>query len=127
MNKQRLIDATALSERLKDLDEWCRDCRKPGIEQARCIVHEMPTVNPFKWISVDDRLPENDYEKHWKDRNYYLVKLAPSGLMRVAKYGYKNHNWWIDSHDCVLVAEHYTEVTHWMPLPEAPKGSDTNE
>ena len=53
MNDQRLIDADALSERLKDLDEWCIDCRKPGIEQARCMVHEAPTVEPKRgeWIT----------------------------------------------------------------------------
>lgn len=45
MSEVRLIDANALSERLKDLDEWCGDVRKPGIEQARCMVHESPTVD----------------------------------------------------------------------------------
>lgn len=40
----RLINADKLSEELKDLDLWCKDLRKPGIEQARCIVHEQPTI-----------------------------------------------------------------------------------
>ena len=75
-----------------------------------------------EWVSVDDMLPENDYEKHWKDRTYYLVRIAPSGLMRVAKYGYRKHNWWIDSHDCVLESRNYNEVTHWMLLPKQPEG-----
>ncbi len=80
-----------------------------------------------EWIDVNERLPKNDYGKHWKDRRHYLVVVSPSGLMRVAKYGYKDKGWWIDSHDCVLAKERYTEVTHWMPLPEPPKGATNDE
>ena len=74
-----------------------------------------------KWIPVTERLPENDYGKHWKERTHYLVRLY-NGLMMVATFGFKEYAWWIDSHSCVLAKEHYTEVTHWMPLPEPPKG-----
>lgn len=75
-----------------------------------------------EWISVEERLPENDWGKHWKDRKYYLVFTKPSGLMNVAVYGYKEHDWWVDRNSCVLSKSNYKEVTHWMPLPEAPKG-----
>ena len=78
-------------------------------------------ANPSEWISVEERLPDNDWGKHWKDRNYYLVFTKPSGLMNVAVYGYKEHNWWVDRNSCVLDKKNYKEVTHWMPLPEAPK------
>lgn len=71
----------------------------------------------FKWIPVSERLPKNDYEKHWKERQYYLVHLQ-YGQLRVARYGYKKYDWWVDSHDCVLSDEHYTGVTHWLPLPK---------
>jgi hypothetical protein len=74
-----------------------------------------------EWISVDERLPENDYGKHWKERRYYLVMTEPCGLMRVARFGYKDFPWWIDSHDTVLTSANYNKVTHWMPIPEAPK------
>lgn len=74
-----------------------------------------------EWISVDERLPDNDWGKHWKERKYYLVFTKPSGLMNVAVYGYKEHNWWIDRNSCVLDEKNYKKVTHWMPLPEAPK------
>ena len=76
----------------------------------------------FKWISVKDRLPKNDYGKHWKERKHYLVRLAPSGLMCVAHYGYKEYDWWIDGHDCVLSATNFKEVTHWCELSQPPKG-----
>ena len=77
-----------------------------------------------EWISVDERLPENDYGKHWKERQYYLVMTEPSGLMRVARYGYKEYGWWVDGHSYVLDERNYKRVTHWMPLPEAPKGGE---
>ena len=74
-----------------------------------------------EWISVDERLPENDYGKHWKERKHYLVMTEPCGLMRVARFGSKEFPWWIDSHDTVMTSANYAKVTHWMPLPEAPK------
>ena len=75
-----------------------------------------------EWISVEKRLPENDYGNHWKERQHYLVMTEPSGLMRVARFGSKEFPWWIDSHDTVMTSANYAKVTHWMPLPEAPKG-----
>lgn len=79
-------------------------------------------VTVQEWISVKDGMPENDYGKHWKERRHYLVRLQ-NGMMVVARYGYKDYGWWIDSHDCVLDKERYREVTHWMPLPQPPKGA----
>lgn len=42
----RAIDADALLKRLGDLVDWCRDIRKTGLEQAMCIIQEMPTLTP---------------------------------------------------------------------------------
>ena len=78
-------------------------------------------ADAMKWIPVSEGKPENDYGKHWKERKHYLVRLQ-NGTMRVARYGYKDYGWWIDSHDCVLAEIRHTGVTHWMPLPELPKG-----
>lgn len=77
-------------------------------------------VTVQKWIPVTERLPENDYGKHWKERKYYIVRLQGDRI-RVARYGYKEYEWWVDSHDCVLSKDHYTEVTHWMEAPQPPK------
>lgn len=77
--------------------------------------------NGVEWISVTERLPENDYGKHWKERKHYLVMTEPSGLMRVARFGYKEHLWWVDSHDTVMTSVNYAKVTHWMPLPQPPE------
>ena len=110
--------------------------REKLIELFRAIAHEncfssiyniadyliANGVTVQEWISVKDGMPENDYGKHWKERRHYLVRLQ-NGMMVVARYGYKDYGWWIDSHDCVLDKERYREVTHWMPLPQPPKGA----
>lgn len=64
-----------------------------------------------RWIPVTERLPEND---QWalcimKDKNF--------GTFRVFQWNYIDWQWndgneWFDEED----------VTHWMPLPEPPKG-----
>ena len=95
-----------------DCSSWAEHCADHILENA---------VTVQEWISVEDRLPENDYGKHWKERQQYLV-LLQNGTMRVARYGYKEHEWWIDSIDCVLSKARHTEVTHWQPTPEPPKG-----
>ena len=64
----RLIDADVLSERLKNLDDWCRDLRKPGIEQARSIVHEAPTVDAVPVVRCKDCVYYEN-EKHSISRN----------------------------------------------------------
>jgi hypothetical protein len=74
-----------------------------------------------EWISVEEKLPINDYGKHWKDRNHYLVFTQPCEIMFVATYGYKNNDWWCDMNDFVLDEKNWSTVTHWMPLPKKPK------
>ena len=67
-----------------------------------------------KWISVDDRLPEPKHE--FDARNWYLVALS-NGVVKELAYEFHNHSvfgygW----------RETAYPVTHWMPLPEPPKG-----
>jgi hypothetical protein len=69
MSEQRLVDAVALSERLKDLDEWCRDLRKPGIEQARCIVQEAPTIDAVQVVRCKQC-------KFWKNDGKHITGLC---------------------------------------------------
>ena len=66
-----------------------------------------------QWISVNDRLPE---PKHEFARNWYLVALS-NGVVKELAYEFHNHpvfgyGW----------RETAYPVTHWMPLPELPKG-----
>ena len=68
-------------------------------------------VTVQEWISVDDRLPEN-YQ--WA---LCFMKDKSFGTFRVFQWNYIDWQWndgdeWFDEKD----------VTHWMPIPEKPKG-----
>lgn len=60
-----------------------------------------------EWISVEERLPE---------RNGRYLIIDDEGYMVVASW-YKDCGWFIP----ICRAN---PVTHWMPLPEAPKGGN---
>ena len=68
-------------------------------------------VTVQEWISVKDRLPEND---QWA---LCFMKDKSFGTFRVFQWNYIDWQWndgneWYDEND----------VTHWMPLPQPPKG-----
>ena len=93
---------------------------KPIYEFADCLLANGVTVQ--EWISVNDRLPE--------ESGNYIVCCDDSSC------SYGEGIWY--SSDVVVVSEYYegswiwyeggTEwsleniVTHWMPLPQPPKG-----
>ena len=62
-----------------------------------------------QWISVKDRLPENDEMK--------LITLWDCNSMRMAYY-YEQELWICNGVDVTGF------VTHWMPLPEPPKENE---
>ena len=68
---------------------------------------------------MSERLPENDYGKHWKDRKQYLVMMS-NGMYTVCRFGYKEYDWWIDRNDSVI--GRFNQVVKWMEL-EPPKGA----
>lgn len=83
-------------------------------------------VTVQEWISVDDRLPElhtNEFEDTDGSRVQYATSdeqlvVTTSGFKTKAVYE-TNENfcgWSGDNGDLVR------DVTHWMPLPPAPKG-----
>jgi len=63
----------------------------------------------MEWISVDERLPE--------DNGYINSVLFYSGCIR---YGYLDTDGWRDETDDRF-SPHVSGVTHWMPLPAPPK------
>ena len=68
-------------------------------------------VTVQEWISVNDRLPENN---QWA---LCFMKDKSFGTFRVLQWNYIDWQWndgnerWKEK-----------DVTHWMPLPEIPKG-----
>ena len=64
-----------------------------------------------KWIPVTERLPDNE------QRVLCFMENKDFGTFRVFQWSYIDWQWndgneWYDEKD----------VTHWMPLPEPPKG-----
>ena len=99
-------------EKLIDIVEYYADFldleRKEDIVDR--IMELLATDNNVgdKWISVKDRLPENgQYAVLFDEKERYM------GM------GEFRGTFWYDSNHqkCGL-----DEVTHWMPLPEPPKG-----
>ena len=70
-------------------------------------------VTVQEWIPVEDRLPEPFVS---------VLACIPSEepLPAVHESYIADHGAWV----CILTAERYKtgEVTHWMPMPQPPKG-----
>lgn len=134
--------------RLIDADELLRAYDKahegqPG--KARKLIEDAPTVGG--WISVEDRLPESGEHvlavceirpiRHPSHRYiceaFYAEKYSISdvGSEDEISYDYNEeedeyylkegwyecvHNW--DEYSSIVIGDF---VTHWMPLPDAPK------
>lgn len=92
----RTIDADALLKKF---------AHPPELMYTNVVMDEIrsaPTVGG--WISVEDELPEL--------ATLALVCDASSGKMAVARY-IANNQW--------VLPAFFPAVTHWAPLPKAPK------
>ena len=67
-------------------------------------------VTVQEWISVDDRLPEDDGD--------VLAYSSIGEESRIYPACYSNGVWF----DCVFNAPATDTTTHWMPIPKPPKG-----
>ena len=76
-----------------------------------------------EWISVDDRLPIEEakaHEQEWPGEYCeFLVMIEKGSLPTTLYYDLEENEWF--RINTALERETY-EVTHWMPLPEPPKG-----
>ena len=94
------------------------DERYPSIEQirntevaARLIANG---VTVQEWISVKDRLPEENY-----DGSVNAV-LVTDGLVQHIAYFARGE--WRFAESGEIKEPMWYSITHWMPLPEPPKG-----
>jgi hypothetical protein len=92
---------------------------EPG--KARKLIEDAPAVR--EWIPVSDRLPEDLPQKGgaWSEMVRpsvdVLVKVKGIKELYTAWYSYSD-KCWTDTRE----VHSFTNVTHWMPLPEPPKG-----
>ena len=127
-----------LLEIMEDLgcnDEYCKDCefcndidgcvhRRKEIIADRLISNG---VTVQEWISVKDRLPENNGPylvtiNSFGGRKYIDVRWFAKDGEAVDEYelaGQENVWYYYDSEwGCISV----DSITNWMPLPQPPKG-----
>ena len=91
---------------------------KPIYEFADCLLANGVTVQ--EWISVDDRLPDN------KEYDWVLAQVVEdNGFMHiptVMEYRQSKNDWFEETYGWLSDHNGAFTVTHWMPLPEPPKG-----
>ena len=91
---------------------------KPIYEFADCLLANGVTVQ--EWISVKDRLPDN------KEYDWVLAQVVEdNGFMHiptVMEYRQSKNDWFEETYGWLSDHNGAFTVTHWMPLPEPPKG-----
>jgi len=90
------------------------------LEEFKQIHSQIP-----RWISVEERLPENIAPVYEHDMNNAVLLYTPvDGYVHIGWYvrrDYRGRDVW---HTLSAMRSHQTltkKVTHWMPLPEPPK------
>ena len=112
----RLIDADALPV---SFDGHTVSVWKKDLDAA-------PTINPYEWISVEDRLPEietaniKEYSRHYsKSARVLCVCKQKSGKVMVKEGYYETSS--NDTRIYWKIPGSIDSVTHWMPLPAPPE------
>ena len=115
----RPIDADYLKE---EMDAWW--CPDMTVGEIWNVIDRAPTVGG--WISVKDKLPDASetgtiaalaYISNGKIAGEYYEDMC------LVLYYYNGAGWATISDDIVPDGI----VTHWMPLPDSPKGGPTND
>ena len=92
---------------------------------ADCLIANGVTLDNqvSKWISVKDRLPDLELVEVKTDDNDLFPCLAVRKHPR-AKNGKYTAKVWYDGYGFIdgISNDVTDEVTHWMPLPQPPKG-----
>lgn len=125
----RAIDAEEFAKRLMDLWDKAEAERRNDIVSVLanyitpCLVGT-PTIEPKQeWISVKDRLPEDDLpEGSKKMRIKVLVAIRNNkGVYTVRTQTRALGGSYHVSEEWEWGKHSYGDVTHWMPLPEPPE------
>ena len=113
MSKQ-VLTVEEIADRWADFEELgLLSDFEPAVRQLESLI--ISRCQP-KWISVDERLPERGE----------LVLCAFCGIV---SYGKLNGQVWVvndEPEETLVKTDIISFVSHWMPLPEAPKKEITN-
>ena len=106
-------------------DEWmphdCGKCYANDCHIAEVADHLIANgVTVQEWISVKDRLPDN------KENDWVLAQVVEdNGFMHIPKvmeYRQQRNDWFEETYGWLSEHNGAFTVTHWMPLPQPPKG-----
>ena len=127
----RLIDADAFAEKIKEISirqgyyDFYPESMSVGEILDSVIAtlkgeglggfENAPTIDAVPaWIPVTERLPEHEYGESTS-----VLTVDLFGVMRVTYFD--GGNWCWPSGEA-LTTMRVAPITHWMPLPEPPKG-----
>lgn len=114
-----LVDGDVILEKLREIPI---DLGYREIADAIKIVEDAPSA----WISVKDRLPEKGGQYLVFDEEGGSVMILTftkdmSRCLSITEHFNKHPGWY--RYDFEWGDIEYPDVSHWMPLPEPPKGS----
>ena len=130
----RILDPETMGETLAEIEYYNGFAGKTAAVQAvsdACVlaVAALREQGERRWIPVTERLPEiNDKARDWSVTVLFrtIQGYIHSGYRNVGSLpqSYYDDNftppYWLDESENLDFDE--DEVTHWMPLPEPPKG-----
>ena len=109
-----------MREKLIELLKECFDKALDFDEEADHLIANGVTIQ--RWIPVTERLPKEELEYVTEENGWEMYPCLVSclnmlGSMYVTKLFFNGEDFVDDEY-----VRYTAQVTHWMPLPEAPKG-----
>lgn len=91
---------------------WCMDCKAIGAASLteQEAIEAWNTRTPG-WIPCSERMPEEET---------YTIIYCPHSWQKCRVGFFTQKHWYVEDIDTILKPN--DSVTHWMPLPETPKG-----
>ena len=121
----RILDPETTGEALAEIEYYGGFSGRAAVVQAvldACVlaVEALREQEQRRWIPVTERLPDN------KEHDWVLAQVVEdNGFMHIPKvmeYRQQRNDWFEETYGWLSEHNGAFTVTHWMPLPEPPKG-----